>query len=74
MLGAVFHIKEISGENAVVSYKQKVISANICNITVTFESRTCAESKYVYRRFRRKWHPTLELQLSYHFGTVAECL
>jgi len=41
------HIKEINGETAVVSYKQKVISANICNITVKFESRICAESKYV---------------------------
>jgi len=48
------HIKEISGETAVVSHKQKVISANICSITVTFENRICAESKYVYRRFRRK--------------------
>jgi hypothetical protein len=47
-------IKEISGETAVVSYKQKVISVYICNITVTFESRICAESKYEYRRFRRK--------------------
>lgn len=53
MPGAVFHIKEISGETAVVSYKQKVLSANICNITVTFESRICAENKYVYRRFGR---------------------
>ena len=54
MPGAVFHIKEKSGETAAVSYKQRVICANICNITVTFESRICAESKYVYRRFRRK--------------------
>jgi hypothetical protein len=47
MPAAVFHINEISGETAVVLYRQKVISVDICNITVTLESRTRAESKYV---------------------------
>lgn len=57
MLGAVFHIKEICGENAVVSYRQKVNSANICNITVTFESRTCAESKIRLPKIQTKVTP-----------------